>query len=73
MSGPQNFLDKVPRDTISAIDDDLDSLEEVLEPLLAKPLEETLEKLSVLDQAKLQTSIPYVLYDLVISQSRPTR
>jgi len=67
MSGPQNFLDKVPRDAISAIDDDLDSLEELLDPLLAKPLEETLEKLSVLDRAKLQTSIPYVLYDLIIS------
>jgi exosome complex protein LRP1 len=66
---PQNFLDQVPRDTISAIDDDLDTLEDLLEPLMAFPLEETLEKLSVIERAKLQTTIPYVVNDLIISQS----
>ncbi|KAG8987852.1 hypothetical protein FRB90_003105 [Tulasnella sp. 427] len=45
--------------------DSLDSLEDALAPLLAKPLADTLGKLDVLDRAKLQTTLAYVAQDLI--------
>ncbi|KAG8940354.1 hypothetical protein FRC04_005409 [Tulasnella sp. 424] len=45
--------------------DSLDSLEDILAPLLAKPLSDTLAKLETLDRAKLQTTLAYVTQDLI--------
>ena len=61
-------LVQAPTETITRINDDLDTLEELLKPLLAKPLSETLDELPVLDRAKLCTLIPYVIHSLVMSR-----
>ncbi|KZS91581.1 hypothetical protein SISNIDRAFT_487249 [Sistotremastrum niveocremeum HHB9708] len=58
---------KAPIQTVRDIENDLDTLEDILEPLLAHPLEDTLANLSVINKAKLQTLIPYVVHDLIIS------
>lgn len=60
---------KAPTQTIHAIEDDLDTLEEILEPLFSHPLDETLDGLSLINRAKLQTLIPYVVHDLIICTS----
>ncbi|KAG9042729.1 hypothetical protein FS837_010466 [Tulasnella sp. UAMH 9824] len=52
-------------DRVEDIMDSLNSLEDILAPLLAKPLSDTLSKLEVLDQAKLQTTLAYVAQDLI--------
>jgi exosome complex protein LRP1 len=49
----------------------LEELEDVLEPLFGQSLPESLVSLDPIQQAKLQTVIPYVLYDLVFSM-RPS-
>jgi hypothetical protein len=45
----------------------LDDFDGQLDDLLAKSLPETLLGLDTLQQAKLQVTIPYLVYDLVIS------
>ncbi|KAF8506282.1 hypothetical protein BU17DRAFT_57778 [Hysterangium stoloniferum] len=52
-------------DTIISIEESLDHLEEVLGPLIGKPLHETTSQLDVLQKAKLQVVIPYVVNDLI--------
>jgi len=52
---------------LSTLSSSLDGLESLLEPLLAQPLPETLLALEPLQQAKLQTVLPYVVYDLVFT------
>ncbi|KAG8991587.1 hypothetical protein FRB90_001296 [Tulasnella sp. 427] len=52
-------------DRVEDVMDSLDSLEDALAPLLAKPLADTLGKLEVLDRAKLQTTLAYVAQDLI--------
>ncbi|KIO21399.1 hypothetical protein M407DRAFT_126362 [Tulasnella calospora MUT 4182] len=52
-------------DRVEDVMDSLDSLEDILAPLLAKPLSDTLSKLEVLEQAKLQTTLAYVTQDLI--------
>jgi hypothetical protein len=47
----------------------LGELESLLEPLLAQSLPETLVGLELIQQAKLQTVLPYIAYDLVFSKS----
>jgi exosome complex protein LRP1 len=44
-----------------------DELEALLEPLFAQTLPETLVGLEPIQQAKLQTVIPYLVYDLIFS------
>ncbi|KAF7302498.1 hypothetical protein HMN09_00884100 [Mycena chlorophos] len=50
---------------IGALDASLTSLEDALEPLLQQSLPETTVGLTPLEQAKLQTLVPYLVYDLI--------
>lgn len=59
--------DKIKRQ-LANLSGSLTELETYLEPLLAKSLPETLVGLDTIQQAKLQTVVPYVVYDLVFSQ-----
>lgn len=56
------------RSKLAKLDKSLDELESQLEPLLAKSLPETLLALDTIQQAKLHTIIPYVVYDLVFGE-----
>lgn len=62
---------KVPSEAVSKIEDDLDTLEELLEPLLEKPFPEILEKLGTLQKAKLCTLLPYIVNSLMLSEYSP--
>ncbi|KAL4067296.1 hypothetical protein V8B97DRAFT_1977087 [Scleroderma yunnanense] len=53
------------RSKIAKLNKSLDELESQLEPLFAQSLDETLLGLDTIQQAKMQTIIPYVVYDLV--------
>ncbi|KAF9502202.1 hypothetical protein BDN71DRAFT_1378960 [Pleurotus eryngii] len=53
------------RRKVAVVDTSLDELERELQPLLSQSLPETLLGLETIQQAKLQTLIPYLLYDLV--------
>lgn len=55
--------------TVEDLMDSLESLEDVLEPLLSSPLPDTLAKLNVLERAKMQATLAYVTQDLVFSGS----
>ncbi|KAG7099796.1 hypothetical protein E1B28_001608 [Marasmius oreades] len=50
---------------LAVLSSSLDELEDHLQPLLSQTLPETLLSLEPLQQAKLLTDIPYVVYDLV--------
>ncbi|KAG5341642.1 hypothetical protein C0989_008400 [Termitomyces sp. Mn162] len=50
---------------LAALSTSFDELEEVLEPLFAQTLPETIVGLEPIQQAKLQTVLPYLVYDLV--------
>lgn len=50
---------------VSALSNSLDELEEKLEPLFSKPLEETIGSLETLQQTKLQVLLPYLVNDLI--------
>ncbi|RXW24564.1 hypothetical protein EST38_g1269 [Candolleomyces aberdarensis] len=50
---------------VSAFSNSLDDLESVLDTLFSQTLPETVVNLEPLQQAKLQTDVPYVIYDLV--------
>ena len=49
------------------LNDALDNLEQVVHQLTDTPLDDTLDVLDTLQRAKLQSLIPYILYDLVFS------
>lgn len=51
---------------VATLDKLLDDFDGQLDRLLAKSLPETLLELDTLQQAKLQVTIPYLVYDLVI-------
>ncbi|KAF4611915.1 hypothetical protein D9613_004188 [Agrocybe pediades] len=53
------------KNKLAALSASFDELESLLEPLLAQPLPETIVDLEPLQQAKLQTALPYVVYDLI--------
>ncbi|KAH8102387.1 Sas10/Utp3/C1D family-domain-containing protein [Cristinia sonorae] len=53
------------RNKLKTLNDSLDELEEILEPLSDQTLPEILAGLEPLQQAKLQVDIPYVVYDLI--------
>jgi len=50
---------------LAALSSSLDELESVLDPLFSQTLPETIVGLESLQQAKLQTALPYVVYDLL--------
>ncbi|CCM03645.1 uncharacterized protein FIBRA_05789 [Fibroporia radiculosa] len=50
---------------LSALNASLDDLEAQLEPLFAQTLPETVVGLETVQQAKLQVTLPYLLYDLI--------
>lgn len=45
----------------------LDDFDSQLDPLLAQSLSESLLPLNTIQQAKLQVTVPYLVYDLIIS------
>jgi hypothetical protein len=55
------------KSTLSTLDNSLDDLEAQLESLLAQALPETVARLDTIQQAKLQTVLPYLVYDLIFS------
>jgi exosome complex protein LRP1 len=55
---------------LAALNTSLGELESLLEPLLTQSLPETLLNLDPMQQAKFQTVLPYVIYDLVFSEYR---
>lgn len=52
---------------LAILDASLDGLEEQLESLFSQTLPESLLALEPIQQAKLQTLIPYLVYDLIFS------
>lgn len=57
-----------PAQAVQAINQALDALEIVLEPILDNALHETLEGRDNLEQAKLCAMIPYVVNQLITSK-----
>jgi exosome complex protein LRP1 len=55
---------------LATLSSSLDDLEAHLEPLFAQTLPETVLGLEPIQQAKLQTVLPYLVYDLVFSACR---
>lgn len=55
-------------EALSHLNDGLDNLEELLKPLLSKPLQDTQETLEPLQKARLNTLIGYIVHDLVWSK-----
>lgn len=55
------------RSRLSNLDRLLDDLDSQLDPLLAQSLSESLLPLNTIQQAKLQVTVPYLVYDLIIS------
>ncbi|PPQ77038.1 hypothetical protein CVT25_014855 [Psilocybe cyanescens] len=53
------------KNRLSGLSASFDELESLLEPLFAQTLPETLVGLEPLQQAKLQTVLPYLVYDLI--------
>jgi len=53
---------------LANLDASLDELTDALEPLFEQSLPESLVSLDPIQQAKLQTVLPYVVYDLVFSE-----
>ena len=56
------------RARVATLDKLLDDFDGQLDDLLAKSLPETLLGLDTIQQAKLQVTVPYLVYDLVISE-----
>ena len=56
---------------LSALASSFDDLEELLEPLFAQSLPDTVTALEPIQQAKLQTVLPYLVYDLIFSEYLP--
>lgn len=59
---------KKARAKVAALSASLDKLEAELNPLFEKPLADTLAGLGPIEQARLQTLLPYVIYDLSFIQ-----
>lgn len=56
---------------LSTLSASIDELEAHLEPLFGQTLPETILALEPIQQAKLQTVLPYLVYDLIFSESEP--
>lgn len=50
---------------VDRLEDNIDDLEEALEPLLSRSLDETSKKLPLLERAKLHSLITYTLESLI--------
>ena len=55
-------------ESLQALEDSLDNLEEVLASLFKIPLFEVTSKLDLVQKAKLQVLLPYVVDDLIFSE-----
>ncbi|OJD16892.1 hypothetical protein AJ78_02990 [Emergomyces pasteurianus Ep9510] len=55
---------------LEQLEDNIDDLEDVLEPLLGQPLASTTQKMPVLDKAKLHVLITYTIESLLFSYLR---
>ena len=55
---------------IEQLDDNIDDLEEALEPLLSGPLTENAEKLPLLDKAQLYVLVTYAIESVLFCRSR---
>ncbi|EGC47850.1 exosome-associated family protein [Histoplasma capsulatum var. duboisii H88] len=55
---------------IEQLEDNIDDLEDVLEPLLGQPLSATTQKMPVMDKAKLHVLITYAIESLIFSYLR---
>ena len=53
---------------VSALNNSLDELEEKLELILSKPLDDTISGLETLQQTKLLVLLPYIINDLIFSK-----
>ncbi|KAL0066559.1 hypothetical protein AAF712_006362 [Marasmius tenuissimus] len=69
MSAPATETRKA-KSRLAVLSSSIDELEEYLQPLLSQTLPETLLGLEPLQQAKLLTDIPYVVYDLAFSTTQ---
>lgn len=56
---------------LEQLDDDIDELEEVLEPLLGQALSITAQKMPVMDKAKLHVLITYTIESLLFCTALP--
>ena len=54
---------------LAALASSVNDLEELLKPLFAQSLPESIMALEPMQQAKLQTVLPYLVYDLIFSMS----
>jgi len=54
---------------LATLSSSFDDLETTLEPLFAQTLPESILALEPIQQAKLQTVLPYLVYDLIFSMS----
>jgi exosome complex protein LRP1 len=54
---------------LAALASSVNDLEELLDPLFAQSLPESIMALEPMQQAKLQTALPYLVYDLIFSMS----
>ena len=57
---------------VSALNNSLDELEEKLELILSKPLDDTISGLETLQQTKLLVLLPYIINDLIFSKNTNT-
>lgn len=60
------------KSTLNTLNVLLDDLQDKLDPLFHQSLPESLVALSPIQQAKLQTVLPYVVYDLIFSELSST-
>lgn len=56
---------------IEQLEDNIDDLEDVLEPLLGQPLSATTQKMPVMDKAKLHVLITYAIESLIFCTISP--
>ena len=59
-------------DLVDQLDDDIDELEERLEPLLSTAFSATTKKLPVLDRAKLYVLVTYTIESLLFCRRIPS-
>ena len=57
---------------VSALNNSLDELEEKLELILSKPLDDTISGLETLQQTKLLVLLPYIINDLIFGKNTNT-
>jgi exosome complex protein LRP1 len=66
-------MDATHLETVEEITDSLEYLNDVLNPLLASPLDVTLSELGPIERAKMQVLLAYVTQDLIFSKQKQLR